>query len=221
MAEMTIRRDLDVLADRGIARRIRGGAVSLMLRGEELPYSLRELEAADEKRRIARAVAAELRDGEAVVLDSGTTALEIARLLHDRRLTVMTGSLRGAQAMAGGPSLRLLQTGGVIRPGELAAVGRLATSAIASLRFDTAVICPCGLAGATVTAHDLEDAEVKQAMLASAARVIVAADSSKLGHAALAVVCRLAQVDLVVTDSGAPASALEQLRSAGIACKGV
>lgn len=216
VAEMTIRRDLDLLVSRGVARRIRGGAVSLLLRGDELPYALRELEAVAAKRRIGVAVAAQLQDGEAVALDSGTTALEVARALTARRLTVMATALRPAIALAESGSVRLLQPGGEVRAGELAAVGPLAISAISALRFDTAVICACGLSGGTVTAHDLEDAAIKQAMIAGAARVIVAADSSKLGHAAMALVCPPDRIDLLITDTDASDAALEQLTAAGV-----
>src|SRR5271168_5336678 len=94
-AELTIRRDLDVLVERGVARRVRGGAVNLLMRGEELPYPMRAIEAADRKRRIAAAVAGLIADGEAVGLDSGTTVTETARALAQagRRLTVMPLSL--------------------------------------------------------------------------------------------------------------------------------
>jgi DeoR/GlpR family transcriptional regulator of sugar metabolism len=216
VAEMTIRRDLDLLVRRGLARRVRGGAVSLLLRGDELPYAMRELEAVAAKRRIGAAVAAHLKDGEAIALDSGTTALEVARALGDRRLTVLAISLRAALELSEKPSIRLLQPGGELRAGELAPVGQLAISAISSLRFDTAVICACGLAGATITAHDLEDAAVKQAMMASSARVIVAADSSKLGHAAMGVVAPVEQIDLLVTDTDASEAAIEKLERSGV-----
>jgi DeoR/GlpR family transcriptional regulator of sugar metabolism len=216
VAEMTIRRDLDALVSRGIARRVRGGAVSLLLRGDELPYSLRELDAVQAKRRIAHAVAASVQDGEAVALDSGTTALEVARALAGRRLTVMAVALRAANALADSPSTRLLQPGGEVRAGELSAVGQLAVSTIASLRFDTAIICPCGLSGGVLTAHDLEDAAVKRAMIASSGRVIAAADSTKLGHAAMAVVCPWERIDLLVTDPDVTPDAAGELEAAGV-----
>ncbi|HUA48826.1 MAG TPA: DeoR/GlpR family DNA-binding transcription regulator [Solirubrobacteraceae bacterium] len=216
VAEMTIRRDLDALVNRGIARRVRGGAVSLLLRGDELPYAMREVDAVESKRRVASAVASAVQDGEAVVLDSGTTAAEVARALAGRRLSVMAAALRAANILAADASTRLLQPGGEVRTGELAAVGPLAISTISSLRFDTAIICPCGLAGGVLTAHDLDDAAVKQAMIASASRVIVAADSSKFGHAAMAVVCPLAQADLLVTDVDVTPAVAQELDAAGV-----
>src|SRR5271169_4791476 len=85
-AEMTIRRDLDQLVERGVARRVRGGAVNLLMRGEELPYAMREIEAVDAKHRIGAVVAELVGDGEAVGLDSGTTVVEVARALATRRV---------------------------------------------------------------------------------------------------------------------------------------
>src|SRR5260370_20411398 len=100
-AEMTVRRDLDVLVERGFARRVRGGAVNLMMRGEELPFAMRELDALDTKKRIASDVAGLIADGEAVGLDSGTTVLEIARVLAGRRPTARPLSPQAARALAG------------------------------------------------------------------------------------------------------------------------
>jgi DeoR/GlpR family transcriptional regulator of sugar metabolism len=216
-AELTIRRDLDVLAERGVARRVRGGAVNLLMRGQELPFAMREIEATGSKRRIAAAVAELIADGEAVGLDSGTTVAQTARALASRRLTVMPLSLHAATALAGSASVRLILPGGEARPGELAMVGPLALAGIAALRFDTVVLGCCGVSPeAHVMAHDLGDAAVKQALLASGGRSVLAVDGSKFGRPALAVVCELAAVDVLVTDGSAPAAALAALQAAGV-----
>ena len=95
-AEMTIRRDLDALVAQGAARRVRGGAISLLLRAEEPPFSVRAVAAGDAKRRIGRVAADLLAEGESVVLDSGTTALEVARCLTDSSVPAATAAgLRG------------------------------------------------------------------------------------------------------------------------------
>src|ERR1700730_14464040 len=83
-AELTIRRDLDVLVARGVARRVRGGAVNLLMRGEELPFAMREIEALETNKLIAGEVAGLIVDGESVGLDSGTTVVEVARTLAAR-----------------------------------------------------------------------------------------------------------------------------------------
>lgn len=114
-SEMTIRRDLETLAGQGILERYRGGARSLLLRGDEPPFGLRATEGLEAKRRIASEVAGLIADGESVVLDSGTTCLEVARALEHRRLTVMPLSLHAVNALTGAPDLTLLVPGG--RPG--------------------------------------------------------------------------------------------------------
>ena len=215
-AEMTIRRDLDRMVTMGMARRVRGGAISLLMRGEELPFAMRTLERKAAKERIAAAVAAVLRDGEAILLDSGTTAVEVGRALAGRRLTVMPMSLHAASILATSESIRLLMPGGETRPGEQSLTGPLALASITALRFDTAVLSCCGLADGRVTAHDLGDAAVKQAMAKAAARVILAADSGKFRQTAMAVVCEATAADMVITDSDAPADAIDALRAAGL-----
>lgn len=215
-AEMTIRRDLDLLVERGIARRVRGGAVNLLMLGEELPFAMRELEAVDSKRRIAAAVADLIGDGEAVALDTGTTIVEVGRVLAGRRLTVMPLSLHTAMVLAGSASVCLVMPGGEVRPGELAMTGALALASIAALRFDTVVMSCCGISGGQVMAHDLGDASVKRALLGSARRSVLAVDGQKFARSAMAVVSNLSEVDVVVTDTTAPEDALLALESVGV-----
>jgi len=216
-ADMTIRRDLEQLVARGLARRVRGGAVSLLMRGEELPYAMREVDAVDSKRRIAAAAADLVADGEAVALDSGTTVTRAAQALAGRRLTVLPVSLHAAMALAASPSVRLILPGGELRPNELAVAGPATLASIAALRFDTVVLGACGVSPeGQVMAHDLSDAAVKQALLASARRRVLAIDGTKFGRAALAVVCDLAAFDIVVTDAAAPASTVDTLAAAGV-----
>ncbi|SDJ21341.1 transcriptional regulator, DeoR family [Lentzea albidocapillata subsp. violacea] len=213
-SEMTIRRDLEILAAQGVLERYRGGARSLLLRGSEPPFALRSDDNTAAKRRIAAAVAALIADGESVVLDSGTTCLEVARLLHDRRLTVMPLSLHAVNALSSSSTLTLLVPGGRPRPGELALTGPLTLASLQSLRFDTAVIGCCGLSAEHgLTAFDLEDAAVKRAAITSARRVIAAVDASKLTRTALAHVAAVSSLDAVVTD----AESAEGLAAAGVA----
>lgn len=216
-SEVTVRRDLDSLAQAGVLRRVRGGAVSLLMRGEELPFAMRELEATDAKQRIALAAAGLLRDGEAVALDSGTTGLAVAKVLLGRRLTVMPLSLSAAWTLAASSTLTLLVPGGSARFGEGSLVGPMTEASLASLRFDTLVLTCCGLSVATgVTAYDLADAAVKRAAVAAAARVVLVAEGAKFARTALAVVCPLDRVDVLVTDDTAPADALASLRGSGM-----
>ncbi|MDF5756717.1 DeoR/GlpR family DNA-binding transcription regulator [Spongiactinospora sp. TRM90649] len=217
VSEMTIRRDLDELARQGVVRRVRGGAMSLLLRGEEPPFQVREREAVEAKRRIAAEVAELIADGEAVLLDGGTTALEVARALRERRVTVLPLALQAIAELAGAPRVALVLPGGEVRQGELNLAGPLTERSISSLRFDTAVLGCCGLSAEHgLTSHNLPEVAVKQAAIAASRRVVVAADSGKFGRTAFGAVCPLDRLDVVVTDDGAPAAQLGALRVAGV-----
>lgn len=221
-SEMTIRRDLEVLAEQGVLERYRGGARSLLLRGEEPPFALRSQEGLETKRRIAAEVAGLIADGESVVLDSGTTCLEVARALAHRRLTVMPLSLHAVNALTGTPQLTLLVPGGRPRPGELALTGPLTEASLSALRFDTAVIGCCGLTATDgLTAYDLEDAAVKRAAIASARRVVAVAEAAKLTRTALAFVAPASALHAVVTDEAAPSDEADALAAAGVTVRKV
>lgn len=221
-SEMTVRRDLEALAGQGVLERYRGGARSLLLRGEEPPFALRAQEGITAKRRIAAEVAGLLADGESVVLDSGTTCLEVARAVAGRRLTVMPLSLHAVNALTGAPQLTLLVPGGRPRAGELALTGPLTEASLSALRFDTAVIGCCGLSAAHgLTAYDLDDAAVKRAAIASSRRVIAVAEAAKLTRTALALVAPAASVHVVVTDEDAAEEETDALVTAGVSVRRV
>ncbi|WP_371614404.1 DeoR/GlpR family DNA-binding transcription regulator [Streptomyces sp. NBC_00454] len=220
-SEMTIRRDLDTLAAQGVLERVRGGARTLLLRGAEPPFALRAHEAVEAKRRIAAGICSLIADGESVVLDSGTTCLEVARLLRERPVTVMPLSLQAIHLLSepSGPATLVLP-GGQPRAAEGALTGPLALASLAALRFDTAVIGCCGLSAADgLTAYDLDDAAVKKASIAVARRTIVAADGGKLGRTAYAYVGPTTLLHTLVTDTTAPPAEVTALEDAGTIVK--
>ncbi|MFE7978881.1 DeoR/GlpR family DNA-binding transcription regulator [Streptomyces shenzhenensis] len=222
-SEMTIRRDLETLAAQGVLERFRGGARSLLVRGEEPPFALRAQEGVEAKRRIAADVAALIADGETVVLDSGTTCLEVAMALRGRRITVLPLSLPAVNALADGPGrTALLVPGGRPRPGEGALTGPLTLASLAALRFDTAVVGCCGLtAEQGLTAYDLDDAAVKQAAIRAAQRTVAVADGAKLSRTAHAFVAPAGALHTLVTDAAAPRSEIAALGAAGVAVRTV
>ena len=216
-SEMTVRRDLDALAAQGALERVRGGARTLLLRGEEPPFALRAHEAAEQKRRIASEVSRLIADGETVLLDSGTTCLEVARLLRGRQITVMPMSLQAIHLLGDAPGpTALLVPGGRPRATEGALTGPLALASLAALRFDTAILGCCGLGAAEgLTAYDLDDAAVKKAIIASSRRIVAVADGGKLGRTAHAYVGPSTLVHTLVTDTTAPADEVAALEAAG------
>jgi DeoR/GlpR family transcriptional regulator of sugar metabolism len=217
-SEMTIRRDLDQLADEGVLRRVRGGAVSLLLRGEATPFAVREREATEAKARIAAAVDALIADGESVILDGGTTTLRLARVLARRRVTVVPLDLHLANALSNAPEVELLVPGGQTMPGTLSFTGHLTEASLGALRVDTTVIAVCGLSARHgLTAHSLAEVPIKRAAIAAAQRTIAICDGSKFSRTGLGHVCPISDLDMVVTDGGAPADAVRQIEETGIA----
>lgn len=222
VSDMTIRRDLSEMAREGLLRRVHGGAVSQLGRSYEPPYLLRSQKNRAVKQRIGQAAAALIYDGDNIALDVGTTTLEIARALQDQRsLTIVTASLPIANELAARFSLesdiRLILTGGIVRAGELSMVGDFTEHVYRILHVDKVFL---GIGGVSLsdglTEYNLEDAMVKQTLLASANQKIVVADSSKLGQTTFVSVGPLSEIDTVITDSFAPSGFVEGLQALGI-----
>jgi len=216
-SEMTVRRDLESLERSGGLRRVHGGAASVFLSAEETPYDIRALESREAKVAIGSAAAGLLSDGETVILDGGTTAMEVARALRSRRMTVMPLALRPVLELHECPGINVLLPGGEVRPGELSFTGGLTERSLSQLRFDTFVMGPCGIdATAGITTHLLAETVVKRSAAKTSQRVIVVADSSKLGRVAFGHVCDLDDIDIVLTNIGANQQVVGELRDAGV-----
>jgi DeoR/GlpR family transcriptional regulator of sugar metabolism len=189
----------------------------VFLSAEETPYGIRALESTEAKAAIGAAAAGLLADGETVILDGGTTAMEVARSLCNRRMTVMPLALRPVFELHECAGIKLLLPGGEVRPGELSLTGSLSQGAFSELRFDTCIMGPCGIdVDAGITTHLLAEMVVKRAAARASQRVIAVADSSKLGRVAFGHVCDLAEIDILVTDAGADQQVVDQLRFAGV-----
>ncbi|MEX2548733.1 MAG: DeoR/GlpR family DNA-binding transcription regulator [Nitriliruptoraceae bacterium] len=222
ISEVTVRGDLDALAERGQLRRVRGGAVPAAGVMIEHPFEDAKVTAAREKRDIGRAAARLVSSGDTVILDVGTTTTAIARELAAREdltdVTAFTSSLTIAMTLeAASPRITVVVTGGTLRPTQHSLVEPLAGLVLAQIH---AGLCFLGCNGvdadAGVTNVNLPETQVKQLMLRAAGRRIVCADHRKLGAIALAHVCDLDQVDLLVTDGAADPGLLEGLRDTGL-----
>lgn len=214
----TIRRDVALLAAQGLLERTHGGARPV--KGiRELPVRLRDGRNQDAKRRIARMVASLIPQGKhAIGLTGGTTTAEVLRALRHRDdLTIITNSLSiGLEAAEQGQA-RVLIAGGVLRSNSLELVGSLAESTMKLVNVGTAVVGVDGISvDGGLTTHDEIEARTNYAMIERAQRVIVAVDSTKVGHTTLARMADISEIQALVTDSGAPEDVVEQLREAGI-----
>ena len=167
---------------------------------------------------IARRAAGCVQDGQVVVLDGGTTTLELARALRDDlTASVVTTSPPIALALAGHPGLEVTVVGGTLRPNALVTVGATAIEALRVIRADVVFLGVCGLHPEIgVTTEDLEERHVKAAMIDGAAEVVALADHDKLGTAMPIVVAPLRAVTHLVTDADVDDDALAPYRALGI-----
>ncbi|MEY9877463.1 DeoR family fructose operon transcriptional repressor [Streptacidiphilus sp. MAP12-33] len=221
VTQETIRRDLGVLDRAGLLRRVHGGALPAGSLPEEPGLAEREVTAACEKDRIAHAaleLLTELVPAEgSVLLDAGTTVSRLAALLPaDSAWTVATNALPVAARLADHPRLTLHLVGGRLRRRTHAAVDAWALRDLAELHADVAVLAANGFdAAGGLTTPDLAEAAVKRAMVAGARRVVLLADSAKHGDRHLARFAGLAQVDVLVTDTGLDDDATREIEELG------
>lgn len=218
VSEMTIRRDLEELEARGVARRVRGGVIATVSRSYEPPLAARATQASTAKARIAEVASGYIEYGETAILDVGTTTLALARCLRGRGgLTIVTPSVQAATELAGDPNSRVILTGGIVRPGELSLIGHLAEGTFAQLNCDVLFLGVGGIeAEKGLTEYNLDDTRVKRAAMAAASRKIVLADQSKLGRVCLATIGSLSDVDVLITDAPSKHPVLAAVREAGV-----
>lgn len=213
----TIRRDLTQLADQRLLTRTHGGAVG-QARSHELPVRYRAERHSEQKRRIAQAAAELVPDGGVVGITGGTTTTEAARMLAGRpNLTVVTNALNIGAELAVRPNLSLIVTGGTARAASFELVGPVAEQTLGGYHLDVALLGVDGIeAEAGCTTHDDTEARTNAVMINRAKRVVVLADSTKLGRVAFATICPLPAVHLLITDKGADPAELDWLQEAGL-----
>ncbi len=214
VSESTIRRDLDSLDRSGQVRRTRGGAAYV---GESLTdFEDRRLTARSQKQQVARTVVEMIGTGETVLLDGGTTTLEVARQLQGRSLQVVTNSLPIVNVLLNQPKIELIQIGGFLYPKTGVALGALAVEALGGVHARRLIMSVGGITERGLFNSNALLVETERAMMAAAEEVVVVTDSGKLGHAALARLCRLEDVDHVVVDGGISMEWQDKIRSAGV-----
>jgi DeoR family transcriptional regulator of aga operon len=217
VSEATVRRDLRLLEEQRMLARTHGGAVANDVM-YELPLRYKAARHQPEKTRIAREAAGRVADGSVVGLTGGTTTTEVARDLLDRTgLTVVTNALNIAGELAIRSDLKLVVTGGTARPESYELVGPLAERTLEEMHLDVAIVGADGIAlDEGLTTHHEVEAHTNLALIERAERVIVVADSSKIGNVAFAMICPVDRIDGLITDHGANVRALRALRDAGV-----
>lgn len=223
ISEVTVRIDLDALAEEGSVRRVHGGAMSVGdAQGHQSSFDEASREQASEKERIGRAAAGLVESHQVVVVDAGTTGMAVARALVQRTelrdITVVTNALNIALELeAAIPRLTVIVTGGTLRPALHCLVDPLAGTVLNRIRADIAFVGCNGIdITAGVTNTSLGEADVKRRIIQNANRTVLVADSSKLGVVRASRICTLKEVTVLVTDITADPVTLGAVRDTGV-----
>lgn len=216
ISEDSIRRDLRELAQEGLLQRVHGGA--LPASAALAPLAVRQEIATSDKQTLGRAAAAMVKPGQVVVLDGGSTALQIARhLAFDLRATVVTHSPTIAVELASKPSLEIIMLGGRLYRHSMVSVGAATIAAIAKIRADIYFMGVTGVhVQAGLTTGDFEEAAVKQALHACSAETVVLASAEKLGAASAFTIAPITELATLVLTAQTPAKIQRLYKAAGL-----
>lgn len=222
LSEVSIRRDLEYLDRQGLVQRVHGGAQAVVRTGQMGLFQTRLLHNVEAKRAVAEAAVGLIRPGDRLLLDSGTTVLEVARAIPRKlkdtgELTVMTRSLAIASELRDERNIRLFLLGGVYAPDYDTLVGTHVERALKDIHVDKLIMGADGVVPERgLTSDNVLEVNLFRSMVDSAEQVIVVSDSSKIGSNYLQTVLSFESVHVFVTDSGAPAGFQVALRERGI-----
>lgn len=218
VSEVTIRNDLIRLEQKNMLIRARGGAIKIDRVGMDVALSDKNKQHLDEKKRIGKAAAALVEDGDTIILDSGTTTMEIARNLgHVQDLTVITNALNVANQMADHQNANVIIPGGFLRKNSLSLVGGAAEENFKNFFCDKLFLAVDGFSSDHgLSTPNVEEAHLNRVMIGMSKQVVVVADSSKFHRRSFAFISPVSEVDIVVTDSEIPAEDRKKLENAGI-----
>lgn len=219
VSEVTVRKDLDVLEAQGVLTRVHGGAVVSGRGRLELYFAAREQEHLEAKRRIAQAAAALIQSGQRIFLDASTTALQIARLIKDREdLIVVTNGLYTALELNFCAGITTVVVGGTMRRRSSSLIGSLSPHTVQRLRVELGFFGARGVTARDgMLESDLDEAQLKQQMVAASGIVVGVADASKFGTTSFCAFALPHEIDRIISDEGAPAELAQALREQGIA----
>lgn len=218
VSEVTIRHDLTNLEQQGWITRVHGGAeIVPQLQGEQ-SFALRQTLHAEEKISIARAAAELVQAGDTIILDSSTTAFQLAlQLKESTELRVMTNNLHAVAMLSNCAGIELVLLGGLVRNETASVVGPPAEEMLSWFNADKGFFGAAGLTLERGLADaDVREAQVKRAMVKAAGQVNILLDSSKFGHRAFATFATMAEVDQIFTDEKVPTAYRQACLEAGI-----
>lgn len=215
-SDSTIRRDLIDLETQGVLRRVHGGAISLLTRDETIDLPRQVVTAREEKQRIGRLAAAQIEDGQTIILGPGSTTQEVARNLIGRRIQVVTNSIAAAQAFWECKTVEVTLTGGYLYPRGGVLMGPFCEQMLDKIAADVLVLGLAGISKNGLSNSNSLTVHAEQKMIAVSRRVIIVADHMKFGREAMAQIAPLEVIDLLITDNEVAPEYLELLRGHGV-----
>jgi len=212
----TVRRDLTTLEAAGNLRRTHGGARIVTPKTDEFAFTARDSKQLSEKEMIGKACADLIGINQSVILDAGTTVYHVARYLEEKAPQIVTNSLPVANLFASANKVEVVLAGGVIYPRLGVMVGPMTVEAFSKMRADVAIMSAGGITLEGITNSHALLIDIQREMLHAAQKVIFCLDHSKFGRQSVSQLCGLDLIDVVVTDSQAPAELVASLRERGV-----
>jgi len=202
VSEVTIRKDLSFLEERGKLIRIHGGAMLAEDEGRLRTIAVRQAEHSEEKLAIARKARELIRSGETIFIDAGSTCAALARVIRDMELRVITNSLDAILELVDSAGISLFSTGGSFRPEACSFIGPGALETIRSIQIQTCFMGTTGFSRDGVfSSQNVIESQLKSAVIKASRRVVMLVDHSKFGSTAFSVFARAGDIDVLVTDS--------------------
>lgn len=218
VSEVTVRNDLKRLEQKNALIRARGGAIKIDRVGTDFAISDKNKQNYEQKRRIGKAAAALIEDGDTIILDSGTTTMEITKHLSGlSELTVITNALNIADQLSEHPSANVIVPGGFLRKKSLSLIGPTAEEGFKNYFCDKLFLAVDGLSLVHgLSTPNVEEAHLNRVMISISKQVIVVADSSKFLKRSFALLAPVSVIDVLITDSGIPPEDQRKLETAGV-----
>jgi DeoR family fructose operon transcriptional repressor len=218
VSESTIRRDLQELEEKNLLMRTHGGAVGIDNRTNFEPSFIdKQDEKIDQKISIAEVASMMIEDGDTIILDSGTTTLEIAKRIRSRNITVITNSIDIASELSNKEGIEIIVTGGSLRLNTRAMVGHLTEAVIKNFRVDKAFVGANGISIEDgVTTPNFIEAQTKKTMINYASKVIIVADSTKFNNVSFSIICPIKAVSMIITSRDIEQDIIKEYSEVGV-----
>ena len=216
----TVRKDLRYLSERGVMARAYGGAIDSKVVGgatAEAPYEAKRTSHLEEKRRIGQRAAALVKPGDTIVIDSGTTGIQLAEALPNVEVTVVTNDFGVLSSLAPKSNINIVMLGGELRRKSMSFYGGLTVEALNALHVDKLFLGVDGFdLERGITTHFEPEAMLNRKMVENAGTVIAITDSSKFGKVCLHRIIAVAELDTIITDKDAPEEFVQAVQQLGV-----